>query len=426
MKAIQAFENGRCGCETSNGASPLISMDEALRRLGEHARPITGTETEALSLATGRVLADPVLAATMTPPFDSSAMDGYALDSAALWGEGPWRLPVTQRIPAGAESTGRVAGGTAAQIFTGAPVPLGADAVVPQEHVARDGNLVILDRRPQPGLNIRRAGGDMRPGQTVLEAGSRLGPREIAACAAAGAARVHLIRPVRVALLVTGSEVRPAGANRGAAEIWDINSPMLTSELSRPDIHFIDVMQGADDRTHLRRALADMAKTADLIVTTGGISVGEEDHVKPVLDGLEATAHFSGVAIKPRKPVSFGQIGTASWLGLPGNPLSALVIWHVFGLPLLDILSGRQIAVQRRRHVVAGKPIFRKPGRCEVRPARLMGFDSEGREIVDFGNTVNSAHVADLPGADGLIFIPAETDRLPEGALLEFQPFNRA
>ncbi|MCB1465707.1 MAG: molybdopterin molybdenumtransferase MoeA, partial [Rhizobiaceae bacterium] len=174
-----------------------------------------------------------------------------------------------------------------------------------------------------------------------------------------------------------------------------------------------------------RRCLADMAETVDLIVTTGGISVGEEDHVKPVLEALGAEIHFSGVAIKPGKPVSFGRLGKAVWLGLPGNPQAAFVTWYVFGLPLLDVLSGRLRGTRNRRHVEAGKQIFRKPGRCEIRPARIVGFDGQGREVVDFDDTVSSAHVARLPDTDGLLFIPAEAEHLPEGALIEFQPFHQ-
>ncbi|MCB1419144.1 MAG: molybdopterin molybdenumtransferase MoeA, partial [Notoacmeibacter sp.] len=187
----------------------------------------------------------------------------------------------------------------------------------------------------------------------------------------------------------------------------------------------VKVTQGVDDRAELRRCVADMAETVDLIITTGGISVGEEDHVKPVLEALGAEIHFSGVAIKPGKPVSFGRLGSAAWLGLPGNPLAAFVTWRVFGLPLLDVLSGRQYGMRKRRHVVTGRQICRKPGRCEIRPARIVGFDGQGREVVNFDDTVSSAHVARLPDTDGLLFIPAEAKHLPEGALIEFQPFHQ-
>ena len=191
----------------------------------------------------------------MTPPFDNAAMDGYALDSTALEGGGPWRLSVVERIAAGEVAAGQVSRRTAARILTGAPVPPGADTVVKQESVIRDGATVILDRRPLPGNNIRRAGDDMRLGEIVLRDGVRLGAREIAACAAAGAARVHIRRALRVGLLVTGSEIRHTGSSRQAAQIWDVNTPMLCSELSRPDVDLVKVTQGVDDRTELRRRI---------------------------------------------------------------------------------------------------------------------------------------------------------------------------
>jgi molybdopterin molybdotransferase len=166
-----------------------------------------------------------------------------------------------------------------------------------------------------------------------------------------------------------------------------------------------------------------MAAQADLVITTGGISVGGEDHVKPALSDLGAETLFSGVAIKPGKPVSFGRIGPALWLGLPGNPLSAFVTWHLFGTALLRRLTGQTTPPGSRRHVVTDEKIRRKPGRCELRPATLAGFDGQGREVVRFANATYSGRVGSLPAADGLIFLPAETDSLPAGALVEFQPF---
>ncbi|MCB1456433.1 MAG: molybdopterin molybdotransferase MoeA [Nitratireductor sp.] len=425
MMIAQRADHGSCGCETPPDPSSLVSIDEALRCVLKIAAPIDGTDTAPPSSVTGRILAKPVRAVAMTPPFDNAAMDGYAVDSTALTGAPPWRLSVVGRVAAGETSAGQVVGQTAARIFTGAPVPPGADAVVKQENVVRDGATVILDQRPLPGLNVRRAGDDMRFGEIVLQDGVRLGAREIAACAGAGAARVHIRRAVRIGLLVTGSEIRQTGASREAAHIWDVNTPMLCSELARPDVDLVRVTQGLDDRTELRSCLADMAETVDLIVTTGGISVGEEDHVKPVLKALGAEIHVNGVAIKPGKPVCFGRLGKAVWLGLPGNPQSAFITWNVFGLPLLDVLSGRLRGTRKRHHVVTGKEICRKPGRCEIRPARIVGFDGQGREIVVFDDAASSAHVARLPCADGLILIPAETEHLPEGALIEFQPFHQ-
>jgi molybdopterin molybdotransferase len=226
-----------------------------------------------------------------------------------------------------------------------------------------------------------------------------------------------------VALLVTGDEVQGAGADRAGAQIWDVNTPVLTAALTQPHLDLIAVEQGLDSRDGLFLQIAEMAAIADLVVTTGGISVGEEDHVKPVLLALGGEIHFSGVAIKPGKPVSFGRVRGASWLGLPGNPLSAFVTWQLFGTALVARLTSDAGQGAARRHVVIATAISTKAGRCELRPATCAGFDSQGREVVMFETETRSADVCALRAADGLIFLPADGNFLPAGALVEFRPF---
>jgi molybdopterin molybdotransferase len=412
-----------CGCDSQPMLKSVISIDAALDCIDQNAIPPAASETVPLGSGFGRILARPVRAASMAPPFDNAAMDGYAVRSADLAGNGPWRLRVVARIPAGLDPRAAVAGTTAARIFTGAPVPVGADAVVMQEEVRREGDAIVLCRKPAPGLNIRKAGSDMRAGDCVLEPGCRLGAREIAACAAAGAGLVDVRPRLRVGLIVTGDEVRPAGDTRGSADIWDINTPMLSALLCGPALQVVSVGQAADNRRGLAAQLAALAAETDLIITTGGISVGEEDHVKPALADLGAEILFAGVAIKPGKPVSFGRIGRAMWLGLPGNPLSAFVTWQIFGHALLRRMTGQQDPRHPRRHVVLAEPIRRKAGRCELRPASLSGFDAAGRETVRCADAIHSGRVGFLPLSDGLLFIPADADHLPAGALVEFQPF---
>lgn len=422
MTIHQAIASTGCGCDSQDMLHALISIDEALARIAGHVAPVGQTEALSLDHAFSRILAQPVRSRSMAPAFDNAAMDGYAIATSALTGAGPWVLPVVARVPAGQAVTTPVAGAVAARIFTGAPIPDGADAVVMQEEVQRDGDVIHLSRRPEPGLNIRRAGSDMASGETVFDKGQRLGPREIAACAAVGAGILRVRRRLRVALLVTGDEVRRAGGVREDAQIWDVNTPMLTASLARAGIEIVASAQGADNLSGLVHQLGEMAAQADLVITTGGISVGEEDHVKPAVMALGGETLFSGVAIKPGKPVSVGRIGKAHWLGLPGNPVSAFITWQVFGLALVRALSGEG-AIPNRRHVVTASPIRRKPGRCELRPATLAGFDSHGREIVCFEDATHSARVGLLSLADGLMFLPADAECLPAGALVEFQPF---
>lgn len=412
-----------CGCDGPGARATLIGVEDALSRIAGNVGPVCGEEEVALWQATGRVLARPVRSIAMAPPFDNAAMDGYAVVTTALTGDGPWVLPVVARVTAGQGGGPPIASAVAVRIFTGAPVPDGADAVVMQEDVTRHGDDIHLSRRPEPGHNIRRAGEDMVAGATVVARGCRLGPRQIAACAAAGAGHVHVRSEPRVVLLVTGNEVQAPGADRSAAQIWDINTPMLSAALRGAGVTLVTVERSADNRAGLARQIRDMAARSDLVVTTGGISVGEEDHVKSALADAGGTVLFSGVAIKPGKPVSFGRIGSTAWLGLPGNPLSAFVTWLVFGAALIRALSGETGAGPARRHVVTAAPIRRKPGRCELRLASLVGFDALGREIATFNNATHSGRVGGLPHADGLIYLPSDVDTLPAGAFVAFMPF---
>jgi len=423
MTAHQTLETPDCGCDGQEALTQLIGVGEALDRIRTRVDPVEGTETLSPDRALGRVLAHPVLSRTMSPAFDNAAMDGYALATRDLTGKGPWSLQVAARVAAG-ESVAALARGTAARIFTGAPVPGGADAVVMQEEVTRDGDVVRFHRCPAPGLHIRAAGDDMVAGAQVLGAGTRVGVRAVAACAAAGADRIDVARKVRVALLVTGDEVRRADQPRGAAQIRDVNGPMLKAALQDPQIEIIATAHGADSRAGLLRQMTDLAAQADLLITTGGISVGEEDHVKPAFAAAGGEALFSGVAIKPGKPVSAGRLGSAYWLGLPGNPLSAFVTWQVFGLPLVRALTGMAVRAAACRHAVTATAINRKPGRCEFRPASLAGADGEGRDVIRFETATRSGRMARLPQADGLMILPAGAAHLPEGARVLFQPFG--
>lgn len=422
MTILHPIGTEGCGCDRRDMLKALISVDDALALIDERTEAIPETEMLSTALALGRTLADPVTSFQMTPPFDNAAMDGYAVVTSALEGEGPWDVPVVARVPAG-QAAAPLSGLQASRIFTGASVPVGADAVVMQEDVHRNGATIRIDHRPNSGLNIRRAGSELVAGALVLPKGRRLGAREIAACAAAGAAQVRVRSRLRVALLVTGDEIRQVGADRSTAQIWDVNTPMLRAMLTRPGIDLVAVETGLDSRDGLFLQIAELAEIADLLITTGGISVGEEDHVKPALTALGADIIFSGVAIKPGKPVSFGQVRGAKWLGLPGNPLSAFITWQLFGEALVRRMTDEISSGIARRHAVTSQEIIRKPGRCEFRPAHCTGFDPHGREVVSFEAETHSSRVAGLSMASGLIYLPADAAFLPAGALVEFQPF---
>lgn len=423
MTILTRIDEQGCGCGATVPLGGLIAIDEAIASIIQNARHVAETQEVSLGAACGRILGDSVCARSDAPPFDNSAMDGYAIATTCLTGTGPWRLAVTTRIAAGQMQLGALQSGVAAQIFTGAPIPQGADAVVMQEDVRRVDGAIVISRKIQPGTNVRTAGEDMAAGTTVISSGRLLTARDIAVCAAAGAATVRVRRRVRVALLVTGDEVNTPGEPLNRAGIWDVNTPMLNTQIASQAIELVHIETGKDDRDALRHQIDDLSKSVDLIVTTGGVSVGEEDHLKSVLSDLGMTMVFSGVAMKPGKPVSYGRLGRAHWLGLPGNPLSAFVTWQLFGTVLCRALGGDTTSTANRRNVVLSRSLRHKFGRCELRLAEISGFDGRGREVAHFDDATHSGRVARLPAADGVILIPSEAENLPEGALVEFQPF---
>ncbi|APW42595.1 gephyrin-like molybdotransferase Glp [Rhodoferax saidenbachensis] len=328
--------------------APLKPLNEALQQLLASAQPLGTTESVPTMQADGRVLAVDVVSALHVPPQDNSAMDGYALrfeDAAADGAE----LPVSQRIPAG--STGTVLQPhTAARIFTGAPIPEGADAVLMQEDctvlreaTATEPAVVRLNRMPLPGQNIRRAGEDVARGDVVLARGQRLGPAELGLAASIGLDRLDVVRRPRVALFSTGDELvmpgEKAPQDMPPGAIYNSNRFFLHSLLRRLGCEVTDFGIVPDQRAATEAALQQAAQAHDLILTSGGVSVGEEDHIKPAVQAL-GTLDLWQIAIKPGKPFAHGRVDSAHFIGLPGNPVSSFVTFLVLVRPFLLKLQG--------------------------------------------------------------------------------------
>lgn len=413
-----------CNCEAEAETGALLSVDGALRRALALVVPVAETERLPLNKAHGRVLAEAVRAAVSLPLFDNSAMDGYAIRRADLSGDGPWVLPVAGRIAAGDIGSEPVPAGFALRIFTGAPVPPGCDAVVMQEMTRLEGNAVEIRKRPASGENIRRAGEDLTAGAELLPAGRLIGPRAAALLASAGCGDVAVRRRIRVAFFGTGSELRAPGMPLAPGQIWNANRYHLQGSLDLPWVETIDMGVIPDQPDRLREALEQASRDADLVVTTGGVSVGDEDHMPAVLNAAGGEIHVMKVAMKPGKPLIIGLFGSALYLGLPGNPVSAFVAWYVIGARIAEALAGIREARPPRCIVRAGFDRIRQPGRCEFLPARLGSYDANGTRNVEITTSAVSHRVALLAQADGLLLIPAETDRIKRGDMLEFLPFS--
>lgn len=323
--------------------SPLKPFEEALADLLSRAQPLPGSEEVPSFDADGRVLAQAVVSALQVPPHDNSAMDGYALRCADVPSAGTM-LPVSQRIPAG--SVGQaLQPGTAARIFTGAPVPAGADAVVMQEQCeALDGGTRVgIQAVPRQGQNIRRAGEDIALGATVLAAGQRLGPAALGLAASIGLAQLPVARRPRVALFSTGDELVMPGdvapEHMRAGAIYNSNRFFLRAMLGRLGCVVTDWGIVPDQRDATVQALSQAAAEHDLIVTSGGVSVGEEDHIKPAVQAL-GTLDLWQIAIKPGKPFAYGRVADAHFIGLPGNPVSSFITFAMLVRPFLLRLQG--------------------------------------------------------------------------------------
>lgn len=412
-----------CGGEAKVEPGAMLSVDGTLRRALALAAPVAQTERLPLDKAHGRVLAQAVRAGVSLPLFDNSAMDGYAVRLADFSGDGPWRLPVAGRVAAGDAGDMPVSPGAALRIFTGAAIPPGCDAVVIQEFTRQEGDIVEIERRPQFGENIRRAGEDLPCGAELLPAGWRIGPRAAALLASAGCGDVVVRRQIRIAFFSTGSELRAPGIRLAPGQIWNANRYHLAGALDLPWIEAIDMGVVPDRPDLLLQALEQASLLADMVVTTGGVSVGDEDHMPAVLRAAGGEIHVMKVAMKPGKPLVIGRIGAALYLGLPGNPVSAFVGWHVIGTHIAQALAGIAEAGPSRILVRAGFERTRRPGRCEFLPARLGRHDGHGTRTVEIVTSEVSHRVALLAQADGLLLIPAETDRVARGDLLEFLPF---
>jgi molybdopterin molybdotransferase len=401
----------------SNG---LLSVDEALERLLAGARPVAETETVATIAATGRVLAKPQASTLDVPPLDNTSMDGYAVRSADC-ASGAARLRVAQRIAAGAVGK-PLEPGTAARIFTGAPIPPGADAVVPQEQTAADGDHVVVKHAPQPGEWIRRAGEDIRTGATILEPGTRLRAQEIGLAASVGIVRLPVYRKVRAALFSTGNELVMPGEPLPPGAIYNSNRFTLTGLFRMLGCEIEDLGIVPDTLAATREALRRAAAISDVIVTSGGVSVGDEDHVKPAVDA-EGRLDLWRIAMKPGRPLAFGAVrreggGEASFIGLPGNPVSSFATFLLFVRPFVLRLQGASSLAPHAYAMRADFDWLKPDPRREFLRARLNG--SGGLDL--FPNQSSGVLTSTVWG-DGLVDNPAQ-HAINRGDTVRFLPFG--
>jgi molybdopterin molybdotransferase len=390
--------------------APLLSIDAA-RTAVLDAVVALGAEPVAVDGALRRVLAEDVVAAHDVPPFDNSAMDGFALAAGPAGRE----LAVVGESRAGAPAVAAPGAAEAIRVSTGAVVPRGTEAVVPVEQTSAADGRVTVEADVRPGQHIRRAGEDMRAGERVLRSGTVLGPAELGVAVVAGRATVACARRPRVALLVTGDELRAPGEPLGPGEIHESNGTTLAALAAQHGADVVLRARVADTRADTERAIRDALDLADVLLLSGGVSVGPHDHVKPALAANGVAERFWRVALRPGKPTWFGTAGDRLVFGLPGNPVSAMVTFLLFVRPALAALQGADPRARRVRARLAA-PVERNPARDEAVRVRL---DADGRATPT--GPQGSHQLTSMLGGDGLALVTAGEGTAEAGSAVDVE-----
>ncbi|HJU17446.1 MAG TPA: gephyrin-like molybdotransferase Glp [Stellaceae bacterium] len=399
----------------------LLEIGAALARIDERIDRVVEEECVPLAAAAGRVLARDLVASMDLPPHANSAVDGYAFAHADLDPADETILPVGGRAAAGHPLGRRLKAGEAIRIFTGAPMPEGTDTVMMQEDCQVAGTHVRLKPGIKKGANRRHAGEDVAAGAVALGAGRRLLPADLGLAAALGFAAVPVYRPLRAALLSTGDEIREPGAELPPGMVYDANRFLLRALLEGLGCQVDDLGISPDRAAGLADALDAAAREHDLIVTSGGVSTGEEDHVKGAIERL-GSLHFWRLAIKPGRPVALGQVGGVPLIGLPGNPVAVFVTFAVIARPLILKLAGATPVPPRSFPVAAAFAYRKKPGRREYLRARL---ERRGAAWVAVKYPKEGAGIlSSVVHSDGLVILDEATSDLAPGAAVEFLPFS--
>lgn len=400
----------------------LMRIEEALAVMAAHVPAVEGTERVSIVRADGRVLAAPLAAPIDLPAFDNSAVDGYAVAFADLASDGPTEMAIAGRIAAGHGAGHEAVRGAAVRIFTGAPMPVGCDTVFMQEDVTLlDGGRVRLPASLKRGANARPRGEDIARGSEALPAGRRLGPREVALAAALGVAELEVRRRPKVAVFSTGDEILNPGAPLAPASLYDSNRFSLMAMLGRAGCDVTDLGILRDDRGLITERLAEAAAGHDLIVTSGGVSTGDEDHVKAAVSARGSLV-FWRLAIKPGRPVAMGVIAGTPFVGLPGNPVAVFITWAHVLRPLVAALTGAAIGPATAQTVTADFDYRKKVGRREyVR----VSLETGPNGLVARKYPVDGAGVlTSLTRTDGLVELSEETTAVAPGDLVRFLDYR--
>ena len=402
-----------------------LSVDEALLRIEESVNALSGSESLPISKVLQRVLAEDIRSPIDVPPYTNSAMDGYAIDGASLTDETEQSYRLTGTVFAGAPLNQVIPKNCCARIMTGGQMPTGTDTVIMQEHVRIEGETISIDTRSgiryQRGQNVRHAGEDIKQGQVILHKGKRVTAADIGILASLGISHAKASSLLNIAIFSTGDELIPPGTELKPGQIYDSNRYTLIAMLTRFGANIMDFGTIKDNRQDIENAFVRAAQSADVLITTGGVSVGDADFVKETLEKI-GKINFWKIAMKPGRPLAYGKLSQCYFFGLPGNPVSTMVTFYQFVLPAMRKLQGEMPEQKLTLPLRCTTPIRKNPGRMEFQRG-IMEYDDKGELVVRSTGGQGSHMLSSMTAANCFILLPVECSNVDAGEIVQVQPF---
>jgi len=410
-------------CCDDGPEAATLTVDEARQKIIDTICPISSSEKLTLRNALGRVLAEDIISPLDVPGHTNSAMDGYALSGDDLPPSDGQIYPVIGKSFAGAPFNGRCKTGQCVRIMTGAVMPEGTDTVIMQEHVETTGpDRVRIAGGHHRGQNVRQAGEDIKAGGTVLQTSHTLTPADLGILSSLGTGEVRVRRRPRVAFFSTGDELRSIGEPLAIGDVYDSNRYSLYGMLKRLDVEVLDMGVVKDDINELRNAFSEAASMADVVITSGGVSVGESDYIKPILEQT-GEINFWKIAMKPGRPLTQGRIGNSLFFGLPGNPVAVMVTFYQFVQPALNFLASGRRSLPWTIMATSSVDIFKRPGRYEFQRG-ILEQGADGQLTVIKTGQQGSGVLTSMSLANCFILLPEDCDGISSGETVQVQPFS--
>ena len=419
---VQATPSKQGGCDDQTMLAGLLTLEQARTKMLESIQPVSETTDVATMDSFGYILADDILSPVDVPNYKNSAMDGYAIKAADIPTSDNQPFTLVGTSWAGKPFNGQINNNECIRIMTGAKVPEGVDTVVMQEHVSVQGDTILISAGHKAEQNIRCAGEDIKKGTLVLTKGKRINAAEMGIIASLGYAKVKVLRQLKVSFFSTGDELKGVGETLEDGQIFDSNRYTIFGMLQKLNVQINDMGVIPDDREKIEAAFLTAAAQSDVIITSGGVSVGDADYVKETLEKL-GKINFWKLAIKPGKPLAFGKVNNAVFLGLPGNPVSVMATYYQLGLPAIQHLSGNKNYTPVITKARVTEPFYKRPGRLDFQRA-IFSYDENG-ELVVKGVGMQASHIlTGMSLANCFAIIPAASGTVNIGEMIQIQPFE--